>query len=211
MKKKYILLLLLLLGAFFGLYQLKYWLGYASDLWTRPWAYSTDPQAKLLVGKWQARFVDPAGVEKQMALEILPPVSEEERRKRASDVRRKGQRRRNRESKQAFDGIAVVKSRLGEERYEIFGAVEKSDIHRLSLHFVPEDEAKRVLPNDSLLEATAGQWEGDRLELTLAFSRQDAQGFSSTEDQGVVVDGKLVWQDSAADQKVTLAMSRAAP
>ena len=208
MKNKALLLLLLIVAAIFGLYQLKYYLGYASDLWSRPWAYSRDPAAKLLVGKWQGSFTDPAGVVKQISLEIFLPVTEEERQRRASRVRgRKGIRHQN---KRAFDGRASVTSKLGEERYEVFGAVEKSDMHRLSLRFASEDETKRILPNDTLQQAPAGRWEGDRLEMELTFSRQDTQGFSSSSSEGVVVDGKLVWQESPADRKVPVTLVRSA-
>jgi hypothetical protein len=207
MRNKALPLLLLILAALFGLYQLRYYLGYASDLWSRPWAYSRDPQAKLLVGQWQGGFTDPAGLEKRISLEIFLPVTEEERQRRASRVRgRKGIRHQN---KQAFEGRAIVTSKLGEERYEVFGAVEKADVHRLSLRFAPADEANRVLPNDTLLQAPSGRWEGDLLEIELTFSRQDAQGFSSSSSEGVVIDGKLVWQDSPADRKVPVELARA--
>lgn len=209
MKIKNLLLLLLLVAAAFGIYWLKYSLSYASDLRSRPWAYSSDPDAKLLVGKWHGSFTDPAGVAKKISLEIDLPVTEEEREKRASRLRRrKGLRN---ESKEAFDGSAIVQSRLGEERYFVYGAVDKNDMHQLLLHFSPEDEAKRVLPNDTLREVPVGRWEGDRLELTLAFTRHDAQGFSSTTDEGVVVDGKLVWKDTSAAEQTQTVLSRVRP
>jgi hypothetical protein len=209
MKNKAPLLLLLILAALFGLYYFKYYLGYAADLWSRPWAYSRDPAAKLLVGKWRGSFEDPTGVTKEISLEIFLPVTEEERQKRASRVRRRsGVRHRN---KQAFDGRAIVESRLGEERYEVFGAVEKSDMHRLSLQFVAEDEAKKILPNDTLARAPSGRWDGDRLQLELAFSRQDAQGTSSTTSGGVVVNGVVVWQEDPADRHVVVELARAKP
>lgn len=209
MKIKNLLLLLLLLAAVFGIYQLKYYLSYASDLRSRPWAYSSDPDAKLLVGKWHGSFTDPAGVAKKISLEIDLPVTEEERAQRASRVRRRQGLRST--SKKAFDGSAIVTSRLGEERYYVYGAVDENDMHQLSLHFSPEDEAKRVLPNDTLREVPAGRWEGDRLELTLAFTRQDAQGFSSTTDEGVVVDGKMVWKDTSAAEQTQTVLTRVRP
>lgn len=202
MKPKKILPLLLLIAAIFGLYQLRYWLGYAADLWQRPWAYSADPGAKLLVGRWQGSFVDPAGVAKEISLEILVPVTEEERRQRAS------RRRRQRQNKRELDGTAIVTSRLGEERYDLFGTVDKSDMHRLRLSFSADGEARKVLPNDTLVQAPEGRWEGDRLELALKFSRQDAQGFSHSSSEGVVVGGQLVWQDSPAEAPVAVSLRR---
>lgn len=209
MKKNHLLLFVLLIAAVYGVYRFKYYLSYASDLAARPWAYSTDPQAKLLVGRWQGSFVDPAGVKKEVRLEILVPVSEEERQRRAS--RRRAPKGLSKQNRQAFDGQATVKSQLGEETYDLYGGVDQADMHQLSLHFTPQDEAKRVLPNDTLSEAPTGRWEGDHLTLSLAFSRQDAQGFSSSHSEGVVVDGKLVWQDSPEDRQVEVKLSRLAP
>lgn len=68
-----------------------------------------------------------------------------------------------------------------------------------------------MLPNDTLHGVPAGRWEGDRLEVQLAFTRQDAQGTSSSHSEGVVVDGKLVWQDSTADKPVAVVLSRVLP
>jgi hypothetical protein len=203
-----LLVLLVIFAALVGLYFFKYHLGAASELWSRPCADSRDPHAKLLVGKWQGHFADPAGVDKNMVLEILPPVSEEERQERAA---RKTRKKRSRENKQAFDGSAIVTSSLGQERYDIYGSVDKTDIHQLSFHFTPQDETKRVLPNDTLHEPMRGRWQGDSLSIVLTFNRQDEQGFSSSHSEGVVVNGQLVWQDSAEDKEVEVALSRLPP
>lgn len=209
MHKKPIFLLLLILAALFGIYQLRYFLGYASDLRTRAWAYSRDEDAKLLVGKWRGSFTDPAGIEKTLAIEIDLPVSEAEREKRASK-RSRGTRVRS-QDKRFFDGRAVVNSRLGEERYELYGSVGKEDMHLLKMHFRSEDEAKRILPNQALFEAPSGRWEGDRLEIALFFTPLDARGFSSSSSEGVVMGGKVAWQDSPADRPTAVVLSRAAP
>lgn len=209
MHKKPVFLLVLAVVAIFGLYQLKYYLGYASDLRSRPWAYSLEPGAKLLVGRWQGSFTDPAGIAKTLSLEIDLPVTEEERQKRAT---RRARRRVRAADKQAFDGTAVVVSRLGEERYTLYGSVDEADMHLVKMHFGAEDEAKRILPNEALFEALfeapSGRWEGDRLEIALAFTRLDEQGFSQSESEGVVIDGKLVWQDSPADRRIPVVLSR---
>lgn len=210
MKKSRALLILgLLLVALYGLYRFKYQLSYLADLRARPWAYSADPAAKLLVGRWQGAFVDPAGVAKRISLEILVPLTEEERERRASRrTRRKGVRHRD---KRSFDGSAVVSSRLGEERYLVFGAVAEEDVHKLELGFRVEDEARRLLPNDRLRAAPSGHWQGDRLELELAFTREDAQGSSRTVGEGVVVNGQVVWQEAPEDKPVQVVLERAPP
>ena len=206
--KKLLLLLGLLIGISWGVYECKYYFSYYSDLQTRPWAYSRDTNAKLLVGKWQGAFEDPNGVSKTLEVEIFEPVSEEERQKKAN---KKSRRRGGRENKRAFDGTATVKSRLGQEEYEIYGAVEKEDFHKLSFNFRPQDEAKRILPNFTLLEANSGNWETDNLLLTLSFSRQNADGSSSSSSEGIVRNGKIEWQESKDDKKILASLKRMKP
>ena len=63
----------------------------------------------------------------------------------------------------------AYKQILGIEKYEIYGAVEREDDHRLHFNFRSEDE-KRALPNFTLLEAQKGNWQNDALNLTLAFA-----------------------------------------
>ena len=203
--KKILLVLGGLLGLSWGIYECKYYFSYYSDLQTRPWAYSRDQNAKLLVGKWQGAFKDPNGVSKTLEIEIFEPVSEEERQKKAS---RRTRRRGRNENKRAFEGMATVKSRLGQEEYEIYGAVEKEDFHKLSFNFRPQDEAKRILPNFTLLEANPGSWETDNLLLTLGFSRQNADGSSSSSSEGVVKNGKIEWQESKDNQKIRVSLKR---
>lgn len=143
MHKKPVFLLVLAVVAIFGPYQLKYYLGYASDLRSRPWAYSLDPGAKLLVGRWQGSFTDPAGIAKTLSLEIDLPLTEEERQKRAT---RRARRRIRAADKQVFDGTAVVVSRLGEERYTLYGSVDEADVHLVKMHSVPRTKPSASCP-----------------------------------------------------------------
>ncbi|AYQ34872.1 hypothetical protein [Runella sp. SP2] len=155
-------------------YECKYYTSYWFDTFDRPWAYSSDKNAKLLVGKWQGSFIDPDNVKKTLEIEIDEPVTEEERERNAA--RKRSSRRRD--NKRSFDGKAIAKSRLGTETYEIYGAVEKDDFHRLHFNFRPEDEKKRVLPNFTLLEANSGNWQ-DSMTLTLSFTYHNADGSST--------------------------------
>lgn len=174
MKKGLLLIgVLVLLG--WGVYECKYYYSYYSDLKDRPWAYSEDKNAKLLVGQWQGSFKDPDGVEKSIVVEIFEPVSEEERERKAS---RRSRRNRSRENKQAFEGKALANSKLGTENYELYGSVNKDDFHQLRFNFRPQDEKKRVLPNFTLSEAKEGIWQNDELLLTLTFSYHKADGAS---------------------------------
>ena len=173
--------LLLFLGVLaalsWGVYECKYYYSYYTDLKDQPWAYSRDEKAKLLVGKWQGTFQDPDAVRKIIELEIIEPTTDEERTKKAS---RRSRRRSvsSRKDKQRFDGFATLNSQLGKEEYEIYGAVEEGDFHRLHFNFRPKDEKKRVLPNFTLSEAKNGVWQNDELQLTLSFSYHKADGAS---------------------------------
>lgn len=173
--KSLLLLLLIFVGSSWLVYEFKYYVSYWLDTHNRPWAYSTDTNAKLLVGKWQGSFIDPDNVKKTLEIEVYEPVTEEERERKAARKRS----RRRRDNKQAFDGKAVAKSKLGAEIYEIYGAVEKADYHALRFNFRPEDEKKRVLPNFTLLEANSGNWQGDAMTLTLSFTYHNADGSST--------------------------------
>jgi hypothetical protein len=178
-KSKSILLSILLLVVLsWGVYECKYYYSYYSDLKDRPWAYSEDKNTKLLVGKWNGSFKDPDGVQKTLVLQIFEPVTEEERKEKASRYLRNRRGLGSRENKRAFEGVAVVTSRLGKEDYEIYGSVKKEDFHHLSFNFRPQDEKKRVLPNFTLAEAKEGTWQNDELRLTLTFSYHKADGSS---------------------------------
>lgn len=177
------LVVLLLIGFSWGVYQFRYWLSQWSDYRERPWAYSRDEQAQLLTDHWEGQFTDPDGVVKTISLTIDPPVTEAERSSKATRRNRRGGGLRH-EDKRAFDGHALVKSKLGIERYEIYGHVLADDFYRLDINFRPEDEVKRVLPNFILLHAEQGVWSAENLWLTLNFSylRKDGSSFSSSAD-----------------------------
>jgi hypothetical protein len=209
MKRRSAFLLLLGLVALILIVPLlKYASSWSLDVRNRPWAYSDDPDAKLLVGTWNGTFTDPDGVRKTVTLEIDPPVSEEERKERANDYRRT-KRKISRTDKEAFDGIATVESPLGREEYEIYGHVGKDDYHQIEFHFTPVDEAKRILPNQTAREVTEGRWNGDGITAMLHFTAQDAEGHSRTSSEGVVVDGKLVWNDDPKDRPLAITLQRA--
>ncbi|MFN8358019.1 MAG: hypothetical protein U0Y10_26390 [Spirosomataceae bacterium] len=191
-----------------GVYECKYYGSYWLDTYQRPWAYSTDPNTKLLVGEWQGIFKDPNGIQKKLILQIVEPLSEAEREQKASRRVRKRKGLGAHEDKRAFDGFAHVTSKLGTEDYEIYGSVEQDDYHHFHFNFRPADEAKRILPNFTLLEAQAGSWQDDQLTIRLSFSHHQADGSSSYSSQGVVKNGKIEWQSSKDDQKVAATLVR---
>lgn len=191
--KKGVLVIGILVLLSWLVYECKYYTSYWFDTSSRPWAYSTDVNAKLLVGKWQGSFIDPNNVTKTLEIEVDEPVTEEERERNAA--RKRSSRRRD--NKRAFDGKAIAQSRLGTETYEIYGAVEKDDFHHFHFNFRPEDEKKRVLPNFTLLEAKTGHWQDDKMILTLSFTYHNADGSSTWKSS-----------DPRHSKKVTTTLSR---
>jgi hypothetical protein len=204
MKKGGFVLLLIGLAALWGIYEGKYYFSYFSDLQDRPWAYNQDEKAPLLIGKWAGNLKDPNGIVKSLKIEIFEPTTDAERQKNAT--RRKG--RGSNRNKQAFDGTATVTSALGQEEYEIYGAVKKSDYHQLEFNFRPLDEAKRILPNFTLFAASNGLWQKNDLNLTLSFVYHNADGSSTSTSEGVVKNGKIEWLDSMEDKKATVTLQR---
>ena len=206
--KKGLLFLLVLMLLGWGLVECKYSFSYWADLYQRPWAYSNDENTKLLVGHWEGSFTDPGGVTKTIKLEIFEPLTNEER---LHKVSRRISKRRSisaRENKQAFDGFALIKSRLGVEEYEVYGAVSKGDYHQFHFNFRPANEAKRILPNFTLLEARNGTWQDNSMNLTLSFSHHNADGNSSYSSEGIVKNGKIELQENQDDKKVSLSLTR---
>lgn len=180
------LFFLALAGLSWGVYECKYEYSYYTDLKDRPWAYSQDENAKLLVGTWQGEFRDPNNLTKTIRLTILPPVSDEERAKKAARRTRKRSGLGSRADKKWFDGTATVTSPHGQEEYELNGHVQTEAGNRLAvIHFQTGDEFLRLRNNFNLLAALeGGEWQGDSLTLTLSFAYTTATGssYSSSSD-----------------------------
>jgi hypothetical protein len=168
-----------------GVYECKYYYSYYTDLRDRPWAYSRDKNAKLLVGKWQGTFQDPDGLQKTIELEIVEPITDKERAEKASKHLRRRSGLGTRSDKRGFDGFATVTSKLGKEEYEIYGSVQKEDWHQLNtIHFRVMDENQQLRNNFGVGAADSGQWQGDELTLTFAFVYTTAtgSGYSNSAD-----------------------------
>lgn len=181
-----LLLILVLALLSWGMYECNYHYSLWQDYQTRPWAYSKDKDAKLLVGQWQGQFKDPDGIVKNISLEIFEPLSDAERRKKAAQRHRRRTRGGlgSRKDKRSFHGIATVTSRLGQEDYTLYGSVGKEDFHQLNIQFGAEDEATRLQPNFAVNLTESGQWEGDGMTLKLSFAyfKADGSSFSSSAD-----------------------------
>ena len=175
--KKGLLLIGVLVLLSWGVYECKYYFSYYTDLKNRPWAYSRDKKAKLLVGKWQGTFQDPDRVAKTIELEIVEPITDEERKKQANRRSRRRGGLGSRKDNQWFDGSATVTSKLGKEEYEIYGTVQKEDWHQLNtVHFRVLDERQQLRKNFGISDATGVQWQYDHLTLTFSFTYITATG-----------------------------------
>lgn len=190
---------------FFSVYSLRKCLVEFSEIKSRPWAYSSDPATKLLIGTWQGEFKDHAGVEKKLTLEILVPLTKEELDRK---MNRPHSRRVRSSDKRSFDGVATIQSRLGQELYTVFGSVEKSDYHLFKLDFSPEDESRRVLPNDAARSFTEGKWDADTMQAQMSFTRLDADGVSRSTSEGIVENGQVVWKENAEDKPIRVVLQR---
>jgi len=196
-------LLVVVVALVVGFYYAKYYGSYALDRVRQPWAYGAE--SERLVGRWQGRFTDPGGVEKTILLEIEEPTSDDERAARAG---RRPRRRRGRTDVRSFDGTAGIRSRLGAEDYEVYGAVDAETVHAFSAEIRPVDEARRVLPNFTLTRLAPARWQADLLTASFAFVRHDADGASRTSSTSEVVDGRLVEVEDPASAPVVVTLTR---
>lgn len=160
-----------------------------------------------MVGTWRGTFTDPGKVTKTIELEIFIPETDSTRWARASRARR-GKHRRKYDSKQAFDGIATITSRLGKEEYEIYGSVAREEDHQFKFNFSSMDEQRRILPNFLPQSNRAGSWRADAMEIALLFVHVRADGTSQTTSSGVVRNGKIEWDDEQPEARVSLARVR---
>ncbi|GAB3991810.1 hypothetical protein GCM10028807_22960 [Spirosoma daeguense] len=183
---KFLLILLTLSGVSWAVYECKYYVSYYSDLKDRPWAYSQDENAKLLVGTWQGEFRDPDNVAKTIRLTIVEPMTDEERSKKAGKRTRKRSGLGSRSDKKHFDGLATVTSQRGQEDYEFDGHVKTEDGHKLNVvHFQTKDETRQLRNNFKILSGLeGGTWQDDNLTLifTFSFITNTGSGYSTSSD-----------------------------
>ena len=134
----------------------------------RPWAYSSDKNAKLFIGTWEGVFIDPTGVSKNIELTIFKPTA-----------KNTGKRTFFKEAfrnKRSFDGVATITSKIGTENYEIWGHFDKNDMHRFT--FEVRTEKNLPIPNFYFQGAKDGSWVDDDVHFTTGFNYRRADGSS---------------------------------
>lgn len=157
------------------------------DTYRRPWAYSDDPTKPLLVGKWEGSVMDPDGVRHGVEMEIVVPITEEERQKRFSNKRIK----RDRSSPTFFDGMAVLAVNGHRDSSELWGGLDEPDGHLIHFQFRPVNGIHPPGFNLNLLE---GNWQGNTLDLEVTFSffKPDGASFYDSANPKHEQKGKLL-------------------
>ncbi|WP_428654976.1 hypothetical protein [Runella sp.] len=173
-------------------YGISHFVGGFLDRYQRPWAFSSDSNAPLLVGKWQGNFTDPDGVAKSIHLEIFVPQTTAERWTK-SGRRKRGLYR----TRRNFDGAATVTSKLGTEHYSIWGSVDRNDDYLFNLHFGAINEKYTILPNFYINIINQGRWRENQMTLPVSFSYRIPGGSAYTNTA-----------DPRFDQKPTVTLLR---
>jgi hypothetical protein len=157
------------------------------DTYRRPWAYSSDPNKPLLVGKWQGSVTDPDNRIHKVEMEIFVPMTDEERKSRLFQKRIK----RDRSSRTFFDGMAVLEVNGHRDSSELWGGLDEPDGHQIHFQFRPVNDVHPPGFNLNLIE---GNWTGNNLDLdvTFAFFRPDGSSFSDSADPRHDKIGKLM-------------------
>lgn len=154
-----------------------YYFSYAMDTYSRPWAYSKDPNKPLLVGHWAGDYVDPDGKKHHLEIEIVPPTTEAER----WDKVNRRRKRKGRRSTTSFDGTAVIVQGNTRDTLELWGGLEKARGTALHFNIRPLDDH---YPIGFQLQEAKGEWLGNRLKLSGSFTyhKADGSGYWSSED-----------------------------
>lgn len=169
MKKLLLLGLLAFVG--YGLFGVaSFYIGKYMDYWERPWAYSRDEKAVLLIGNWKGSFKDPDGIDKEIKLEILVPETDSERWGKAF----KKTKRRFANTKKNFEGLVTVTSKLGTEYYELSGKVNEANNRQIYLNFHPDENKKKILPNFILTESNDAKWDINKITFLANFTYHKA-------------------------------------
>jgi hypothetical protein len=139
----------------------------------RPWAYA-DANDHSLVGNWVGTCTDADGISHKVSFEIQHPFSEEKTKDRLFSKRIK----RDRRSKNTFNGKGVISYNGKHEEIELSGHVGKEDHQKVEIDPMPTNDKYHPGFNVNLLY---GKWLGNTLDLEVTFSFYTPEGFSRYE------------------------------
>ncbi len=177
---------LLLASVIFGRFGC-YYLNKKYDTYRRPWAYSNDASKALLVGKWQGTCIDPDQISHKVEMEIVVPMTDDERWNRVFQKRIK----RDRSSPTFFDGFAVLETNGQKDTCELWGGLDKANGHEIHFQLSP---ISKVHPPGFNLNLLKGNWQDNSIDLAVDFAwfRPDGSSLYSSEDPRHDTKGKLV-------------------
>jgi hypothetical protein len=139
----------------------------------RPWAYP-DANDHSLVGNWTGTCTDADGISHKVSFEILNPFSDEKAKDRIFSKKIK----RDRRSKNTFEGKGVISYNGKQEEIELSGHVDKEDHQKVEIDPMPTNDKYHPGFNVNLLY---GKWLGNTLDLEVTFSFYTPEGFSRYE------------------------------
>lgn len=170
---KSILILIAFLAMVVGIRYVYYLYVKHADKDHRPWAYP-DANDHSLVGNWVGTCTDADGISHKVSFEILHPFSEEKAKDRIFSKRIK----RDRSSKNTFEGVGVIDYKGKKEDIVLSGHVAKEDNQNIKIDPRPTNDKHHAGFNVNLL---SGKWLGNTLDLEVTFSFYTPEGFSRYE------------------------------
>lgn len=146
-----------------------YYVSYKTDSRAYPWAYSSDENKPLLVGKWSGKFIEPDSIEKKICLEIYEPYTKLERifysiglpYKRCQDV-----------EPNKFDGLLNIENKFRkEDQYKVRGSLNTKNIQLFDFHLLAN--VKETPPYHYSFLFTEGFWKKNEISfiITIVFRK----------------------------------------
>lgn len=145
-----------------------YYVSYKTDSREYPWAYSSDKNKSLLVGKWSGKFVEPDSIEKKINLEIYEPYTKLER--IFYSIGLPYQRRLN-IAHNKFNGYLTIEKGHSKEHYKVRGSVNLKNIQLFDFHLLANE--KDTPPYHFSFFFTDGFWEENKMSfvMTIVFRK----------------------------------------
>lgn len=160
-------LALLLMFAIVGV--ANYYISYKTDTREYPWAYRSDENKPLLVGKWSGKFIEPDSIEKKISLVINEPYTNLDRIFYSIGL---SYNRRLYIEPNKFDGFLSIENKFRkEERYKVRGFLNTKNIQLFDFHLLAN--VKETPPYHYSFLFTEGFWKKKEMSfiLTIVFRK----------------------------------------
>jgi len=146
-----------------------YYVSYKTDSRAYPWAYSSDENAPLLVGKWSGKFIEPDKIEKKISLEIYEPYTKLERICYSIGLPYK---RRQYIEPNKFEGLLSIENKFRkEEQYKVRGSLNRKNLQLFDFHLLAN--VKEAPPYHYSFLFTEGFWKNSEISfiITIVFRK----------------------------------------